>query len=331
MPLLVVLASAELVQQIERRRRVVMQGEERVPAVLALHRTLTHDDGADGLRDAADRGGRLGNLDLLGLGALVATGLLVLGELRARQSLPPVGVAAATRRADQEHGLAEAVETAKSVVGEGGSGVEDDAKLTELDAPAQRADEGDGSIDELGIAGGDDESEKAARLGPVQVEELLGAHFLVADGVEALRDLELAREAGDGVVVDAQCRHPVAQRAQGLGGPHELLDPIGLHRAHQPPEARARHDLLAAGQDGEAQIVERLEVEDALDAQGRAEEQRQREAPRLVGAAQRLGQRPLRDAAQGERGRQEEEGAPEVGAPDQVGRGGSPSSVRPRS
>ncbi|MFT3766202.1 MAG: hypothetical protein QM820_11920 [Minicystis sp.] len=77
---------------------------------------------------------------------------------------------------------------------------------------------------------------------------------------------------------------------------------------------------MAAGQDREARIVEGLEVKDALDAQDRAEEQRQREAPRLVRASQRSGQRALGDAAQGERGRQEEEGTPEVGAPDEVGR-----------
>ena len=43
-------------------------------------------------------------------------------------------------------------------------------------------------------AAGDDEPEEAARRWPVQVEELLGAHLLVADGVKALRDRELPRE-----------------------------------------------------------------------------------------------------------------------------------------
>ena len=105
-----------------------------------------------------------------------------------------------------------------------------------------------------------------------------------------------------------------------FGGPRELLDRGSVDRTHQPTEARSRHDLLAAGQDREARIIEGLEVKDALDSEGRAEEQRQREAPRFVRAPQRPLQSALRDAAQGERGRQEEEGAPEVGAPDQAGR-----------
>lgn len=61
-------------------------------------------------------------------------------------------------------------------------------------------------------------------------------------------------------------------------------------------------------------------MKDELDAQGRAEEQRHDRAPPLVRASQRPLQRALCDAAQGERGRQQEEGAPEVGAPDEEGR-----------
>ncbi|WP_437817514.1 hypothetical protein [Sorangium sp. So ce1078] len=144
----------------------------------------------------------------------------------------------------------------------------------------------------------------------MQEKELLGTHLLVPEGMEALRDLELAREAGDDVLVEAQYHPAVAQRAPRLGGVREPLDPFGRHRAHKPAEARPRLDLLAAGQDREAWVVEGLEVKNALDAQGRAEEQRQHEAPRLVRASQRPGQRALRDAAQGERGRQQEEGAP---------------------
>ena len=75
----------------------------------------------------------------------------------------------------------------------------------------------------------------------------------------------------------------------------------------------------------------RDEVEDTLDPQGCAEEQRQREAPRLLFASQRLLQGALRDATQGDRGRQEEEGAPEVRAPDEEGREPSASPAPPRS
>ncbi len=70
-------------------------------------------------------------------------------------------------------------------------------------------------------------------------------------------------------------------------------------------------------------------MKDALDAQGRAEEQRQHEAARLVDAPQRPRQGALRDGAQGERYRQEEEGATEVGAPDERGRETSASPAAP--
>src|SRR4051794_32061528 len=78
--LLMVLAGAVLVQQVEWRRGVVVEDEERVPAVLAAHRVLTHDDGAYWAHDAADDRGGLGDLDLLGLGADVSAGLLDAGE-----------------------------------------------------------------------------------------------------------------------------------------------------------------------------------------------------------------------------------------------------------
>ena len=70
-------------------------------------------------------------------------------------------------------------------------------------------------------------------------------------------------------------------------------------------------------------------MKDALDAQSRAEEQRQYEAARLVRAPQPPLQGALRDVAQGERGRQEEEGAPEPGAPDEGGRETSASPAEP--
>ena len=70
---------------------------------------------------------------------------------------------------------------------------------------------------------------------------------------------------------------------------------------------------------------------DAFDAQRGAEEQRQRETTRLVRAPQHLAQRAFGDAAQGERGGQEEEGAPEMGAPKDKGRAPSASPADSRA
>src|SRR4051812_39044766 len=72
--LLVVLTGAELVEQIEGRGRVIVEDEQGVPPILAPHRALAHDDGADRAGDARDDGRRLGDLDLLGLGADVTAG-----------------------------------------------------------------------------------------------------------------------------------------------------------------------------------------------------------------------------------------------------------------
>src|SRR3569832_1769631 len=68
--LLVVLTGAVLVQQVEGGGGVVVEDEERVPAVFPLQSALAHDDGAQGMGDALDGGGGLGELDLLVLGAL---------------------------------------------------------------------------------------------------------------------------------------------------------------------------------------------------------------------------------------------------------------------
>ncbi len=99
--LLVVLAGAVLVQQLEGRRGGVVENEESVPAILALHGALTHDEGADGPGDVGDPSGRLGDLDLLGLGPDIAPRLLVGSEDRARQSLPGFDVPAAANEASR--------------------------------------------------------------------------------------------------------------------------------------------------------------------------------------------------------------------------------------
>src|SRR5581483_9094620 len=62
--LFVVLARAVLVQEVERRRGVVVEDEERMPAVFPLQGALAYDDGAQGSGDALDDRGGLGDLDL---------------------------------------------------------------------------------------------------------------------------------------------------------------------------------------------------------------------------------------------------------------------------
>ena len=165
------------------------------------------------------------------------------------------------------------------------------------------------------MAAGDDEVQEAAPLGPVHVDELLDPHLLVAEGMKPLGDAELAREARDGVLVETQGHDLVAQRTQLLRGPGKLRDGGGLHRTHEAAEARAREDPLASGQDREAQVVEGLEIKDTFDPQRGAEEQRRRETTRLVRAPKHLAQRAFGDAAQGERGGQEEEGTPDIASP----------------
>ena len=75
-----------------------------------------------------------------------------------------------------------------------GPRIQDGAHRTPAAASAQRAQHLGGNRGEPAIARGDDEVEQGTRGGVEGEEELLGAHLLVADGVKALGNEELAGE-----------------------------------------------------------------------------------------------------------------------------------------
>src|SRR5215813_3597592 len=150
--LLVRLARSVLVQQLEGRRRVVVKNEQRVPAILSALRALAEDEGTDRLVDALDPGGRLGPVALLVLCPDVAPGLLVRREALARQSLPSIDVALATRRSDQEHDVARPIETNQVLVALRGAGIEDQSQRLELDEALQLAEHALGEVGERDVA-----------------------------------------------------------------------------------------------------------------------------------------------------------------------------------
>jgi hypothetical protein len=95
--------------------------------------------------------------------------------------------------------------------------------------------------------------------------------------VEAFGDEEFAGEASHDVLVNGN--------TQALsGGHHRLREPDEFaHGArgdgtHQPAQRATRQDMTPASEQGEAHVSERVEVEDALDAQQGLEEERQDEA-----------------------------------------------------
>lgn len=107
--------------------------------------------------------------------------------------------------------------------------------------------------------------------------QFLDGHVLVADGVIALVDLELAGVAGDGVLVDADGVQVVARQAW-LGCPSQLVNGGAGHLAQERAESIARKHAATAGQDRQSHIVQRREMEDAGDAEDGLEEQRQHQA-----------------------------------------------------
>ena len=208
--LLVMLAGAELVQEVERCGGVVMENKESVPAILSSRCMLAHDDGAHGACEPRNGSRRFGDLDSFGFGTDVATRLVNAPEGFAGQSFPRLEVGGAPRRAEQEDGLSASVEATQRGVGFGGRGVEDQPNLTRMGARAHDPQEGERHVGEGGVAARDEEVHEAALGWPVEEEELLDSHPLVADRVEAFGNAELARKARNGMLIQAQRDNPVA-------------------------------------------------------------------------------------------------------------------------
>jgi hypothetical protein len=204
------LAGAELVQEVEGCGGVVMENKEGVPAVLSPLCMLAYDDGAYGACEPRNGSRRFGDLDSFGSGPDIATRLVNAPEGFAGQSLPRLEVGGAPGRAEQEDRLSTPVEATQRGVGLGRSGVEDQSNLTGMGARAHGTQEGERHIGESGVATRDEELHEAALGWPVQEEELLDSHPLIADRMEAFGDAELAREARNGMLIQTQRYNPAA-------------------------------------------------------------------------------------------------------------------------
>jgi hypothetical protein len=153
-----------------------------------------------------------------------------------------------------------------------GAGVEDDANLGAASSFAKAREELLAQRRQAMMPAGDDDGEQPPGADIKGAEELLDLHVLVSDGVEALLDPELPREAGDRVLVDAD---PVARCLADLRLclVHESEHGADRRSADEAAERVPTEDLLAAGEDRKADVVEGLEVKDPRDAQDRFEEQ----------------------------------------------------------
>ncbi|HYO60256.1 hypothetical protein [Archangium sp.] len=120
-----------------------------------------------------------------------------------------------------------------------GPRVQDGAHRTLTASSAHRPQHLGGNRGESAITRGDDEVEQGTRGGVEGEEELLGAHLLVADGVEALGDEELAGEASHDMFVDgcvSRRNLPTARVETARTSPPS----VRRDRMWRPPVSRAK-------------------------------------------------------------------------------------------
>jgi hypothetical protein len=112
--------------------------------------------------------------------------------------------------------------------------------------------------------------------------EFFDLHLLVTNRMKAFGDTKLAREACNGVLVDAE------PMARGLGQARrgclqEAPDARQGDETEQRPQPAATEHLGPAGEDRKAGILLSLEMKDSLDSKNRLEIQRQDQAARVAG------------------------------------------------
>jgi len=234
--LLMVLTRAEFPKEIEAVGGHIVKDEQGVPAVLAAGGVLTDDDGADGLSDADHAGGRLGDVDALGRRARVTPGLIEVLEVCSGQALPGAHGGGASGCPDEEDGRALTIESSKRGVAMGRACIEDEAELLGTGACADCTDKVGRDRGERSFGSRAHQQQEATCGGPVQEEQLLAAHVLVADGVKALLDAEFPRESRHDVLVEAQRHDLIAQPRPGLGRSREGIDAAGGDGADKPPK-----------------------------------------------------------------------------------------------
>ena len=106
------------------------------------------------------------------------------------------------------------------------------------------------------------------------IVEHLHRHEFVPYRVKPLGQMELAIEPRHCVFVEADEVARTSGQA-GLGLAEQLLDRRARGMTHPVTQRRATHHPATAGQNRQPHVLQRREVEDALDSQHRLEEQRQ--------------------------------------------------------
>jgi len=104
---------------------------------------------------------------------------------------------------------------------------------------------------------------------------------LVADGVIALSKAEFACKPRDGVLVDADgvTARPRDRRSRGL---YEPSDAPECYTTYESTERMASEYGASTGENREARVLKRFEVEDARNADDSLEEERQDDASATV-------------------------------------------------
>jgi hypothetical protein len=148
---------------------------------------------------------------------------------------------------------------------------------------------------------------------------------LVADRVIALSDTEFARKSRDCMLVDADgvTARPRDRRGRGL---HEPSDAGECYTTYESAERMASQYGASTGENREARVLKRFEVEDARNTDDGLEEEREDDASATVRAES--GEARLRCSSQAQSPGDQQEGASEVCASDKRGESASSSPRR---
>ncbi|HWL85436.1 MAG TPA: hypothetical protein VNO21_06520 [Polyangiaceae bacterium] len=139
--LFVVLPRAELMEQVKSRGDGVVQDEKGVPTLFASRRIFANDDSTNGVDDASDDGGRLGDADDFRLRSLVWARFLKTKKRIEGELLPSPHRSRVPRCTNQEHGLTLTVELCQRCMAVRCSGVKDHAQLARTRVHAHCTDE----------------------------------------------------------------------------------------------------------------------------------------------------------------------------------------------
>lgn len=188
----------------------------------------------------------------------------------------------------------------------GSTGIENDAKSGTAGATTERLHQLPSELGQLFLAVRGDQRNEPAALKVESVGQFLQLHLLVSNGMKALGDAKFAGKSRNGMFINTdELGHATFDTRRCRL--HELLDALGGSFPYQCTQTTSIDDLAAAGEYRKAGVVQRLEVEDPLNAQYCFEVQR-KDQPTTPSRSQGAEQ-AFSDAVQADCAGQQQKGA----------------------